>query len=262
VKIKLFAIGIVITIFLTTGCTTQRINQFETFAKAGKGYSDAIDALTIEAGNAAIDTDSQLLIKDRKRLPEPDRKEIIVARNKALKDLVAELRKFNKHSRLLRRYFSALEKLAISDASTGITENAVKLVDELQKINPDLKNATIGEASVNDFVTQAVPLVVAAFQQAALEKELKKNAKTIERELDLQHAFLAALADGLEADLEAVLKIRAYEEVAKPYIRAGNLPENWADTRREIITTTVMLGSVDNAQKAAKSLQEAFIALV
>ncbi|MHC5007013.1 MAG: hypothetical protein ACYTGF_06595, partial [Planctomycetota bacterium] len=46
-------------------CTTARVDQFERFAEAGVAYSGAIDALTLEAANAAIDADSAVLARAR-----------------------------------------------------------------------------------------------------------------------------------------------------------------------------------------------------
>ncbi len=83
---------------LIVGCVTHRLNQFEKFSKAGKGYAEAIIVLTEEAANAAIDADSQLLVKDKDKFTEEDRKSEYVKRTKALKELLSELRKFRKHS--------------------------------------------------------------------------------------------------------------------------------------------------------------------
>lgn len=247
---------------LLSGCASQRLRQFEEFSIAGKIYAEAIQVLTEEAGNVAIDADSQLLAKDKAVFSIQDRKTHYVKRTKALEEFLSELRKFRKHSELLKKYFFTLSKLATSDASSGISENAGKLVESLQSISPSLKDATIGEAPVKDYLTQTVQLTVSVFQQKALEIELKKNAAVIERELDLQQAFLSALAIGLEADLKVVLKSKEYVEVAKPYIADGMLPMNWVENRRELISSVVVMGSVDNAEKAAKELKKAFVALV
>ena len=258
---KSILLSLLVAMALLSGCSTHRINQFENFAKAGKGYTEAIVVLSEEAGNAAIDTDSHLLIKDRDSFDETERTSEYSKRTKALKELLSELRKFRKHSDLLKKYFLSLETLATSDAPSGISESAGNLVEELQKVSPALKEATIGEATVKDCATKAVSISVAIFQQKALEKELKANAKTIERELDLQHAFLSALSIELEADLNDLIKIKEYQEVAKPYKEGAKLPEDWVKNRRELLSSVVMMSSVDNAKKAAKELKKTFVAL-
>ncbi len=255
-------VWMLVTVALLSGCASKRISQFEQFSTAGGKYSDAIVVLTEEAGKAAIDADSHLLIKDKDKFTKADRRIEYVKRTKALKELLTEYRKFRKHSELLKHYFAILSRLATSDAPSGIAENTGKLVAELQSISPALKEATIGDASVKDFLTQAVQLSVATFQQQALERELKRNSAVIERELDLQHAFLSALAIELESDLTAIHKTREFVDVAKPYINGGKLSSSWVKNRRELISSVVIMGSVENAKQAAKQLKETFVALV
>ena len=247
---------------MISSCVQHRLTQFENFSNAGIGYSDAILVLTEVAGNEAIDADSIILIKNRDSVSKTERSARYLKHTEALNSLLSELSKFREHSGLLKKYFNTLGKLAISNAPSGIAENTGTLIDGLQSLSPSLKATTIGTAPVKDFITQPTELTVSIFKHKSLEKELKKNAKTIERELDLQQAFLSALAIDLKNDLEVVLNSKNYNEVAKPYIADGKLPKNWAENRREVISAYLMIGSVNNAKIAAQELKEVFVALV
>ena len=248
---------------LLPGCATQRSEQFETFSKVGMGYADAIVVLTEEAGNVAIDADSQVLIMTKDGFSSAEaRKKAYMDHTKALEELLDELRAFHKHTQLLKKYFHSLDKLATSDVASGVSDNTGKLIDGLQAISPSLKEATIGGDPIKTFMTEAVELSISAFQHKALERELQTNAKTIERELELQHAFLSALAIELEADFNVIIKAKTFHEVANPYIAGGKLPRNWLKNRRDLLSSVVMMGSVDNAKEAAKELKNTFVALV
>jgi len=49
---------ILLLLFSVTSCVSTRVNQFAEFANAGRNYSKAMEALTMEAGKLAIDADN------------------------------------------------------------------------------------------------------------------------------------------------------------------------------------------------------------
>jgi hypothetical protein len=78
---------VIFAIVLLCSCTTQRISQFTTFAEAGSSYSEAMVKLTSEAGQIAIDADSELLLKDRDLFSQEERGNMYLERIKALESL-------------------------------------------------------------------------------------------------------------------------------------------------------------------------------
>jgi len=105
-KILRVCSGLFVAIALLTSCATQRINQFSTFADAGKDYSDAVIVLTDQASRAAIDADSAVLLQARKKSKE-DRIQQIGDHTKSLEDLIKAMRVLREHTLLLKRYFLA-----------------------------------------------------------------------------------------------------------------------------------------------------------
>lgn len=261
-KNRLTLIPPVLAILALAGCSTVRVDQFATFADAGKRYGEAMVTLTEEAGEIAIDADSAILIENRDRLPSEKREETYLAQTRALQGLLAQLDALRRHTRLLERYFDALADLAGSDAPTAIGGETGKLVAALGELHPGLAEASFGDAEVADFIGQAVPLVVAAFKRKALERELRAHSAALERELELQRAVLEALAVDLRADLEAISRVRAHVELARPYVDDKKLPSRWKRDRREVLSTLVSLASADDAAKAARKLKTTFVALV
>jgi hypothetical protein len=252
-----------IAALLITGCATQRAGQFSTFAGAGKSYAEAMLSLTEEAGKTAIDADSEILLQIRKPLDKQTRLERYQDQTKELKSMLDEMYALRRHTLLLKNYFVALSRLSETAAPTVIGKKTENLVASLQVIHPVLENAGIGETPVKDFIGSAVPIVVSAFRQKALEDELRKNAPLIERELDLQHAVLKALSVELQSDLRIIGKQKENNLVVKPYVAEGAIPDEWKETRREALTSTqFILVSSDNAAKAADKLKQTFIALV
>lgn len=247
---------------LTTSCAAPRLSQFQTFALAGRQYTEVVDTISEEAGRAAIDADSQVLLQTRNSLTEEDRREVYVQHTEALKSFLGELTHFRKHSGLLQRYFVALEQLATSDAPATIGTSTQDLVTRLQDLRPSLQEATVAGLPVLDYVAPAVTLSVASFREQALERELRQHAAVIERELDLQRAFLSALVAGLEADLRALAQGKEHDLVAEPYVSDGKLAKSWPDARRAVLMWEAELDTAQRAQEAADTLHGVFLALV
>ena len=269
---------VIVTVFLS-GCATHRLGQFEKFSKAGMEYAHAMIVLSEEAGKIAIDADSQKLMTVRSGfLPsevvnckktkgeevkdDETRKHAYSIQTLALEGYLEELRNFRMHTRLLQKYFSSLNKLASSDIASGVSGNTGQLIEELEKISPSLREAKIRGNPIKKFINETVERSVSSFQQKALEKELKNNATTIERELELQHAYLTVLAIGIEEDLETIIDTKTFYQVEKPYTGRDKLPKNWLNDRRNLMSSKIMIGSIDNAKNAAKQLKSAFVDLV
>ncbi|NNC99986.1 MAG: hypothetical protein HKN85_07385 [Gammaproteobacteria bacterium] len=254
-----------VLLFLLTclpACVNSNINQFQQFSDAGAAYSDTMMLLTLEAGNAAIDADSQILIKNRGALNESERSDTYLDQTKSLQGLLTELRLFRQHTHLLAKYFRTLAKLSDQNIQSGLAESSTLLLTDIQALRPNLEKAEIGGAKVKDLLPAATRMITAAFQNKALENELRANAATIGKELNLQNAFLKALAVGMEADINVIINLKSFQDVAKPYIKTGTLPKSWIEKRRELLTSTVMLSSVANARNAADDLHSLFVALV
>jgi hypothetical protein len=225
-------------------------------------YSGAIDALTLEAANAAIDADSAVLARARDAIDAEERTRTVLEHNDLLKQRVAVLRDLQRHADLLRDYFLVLGAMAGSDAPAGLGAAAGQVLSSMEVVSGRLRDARVGDAPISDFSGSVVRISVARFQRAVLEQELKARAALLERELDLQHAALQAIAGEMSADLEAVLGQQELVEVIDPYRSATtNLPRTWTRRRREILTATAAVESAGTAAEAAASLKRSFVAL-
>lgn len=247
---------------LFTSCVTSRVNQFASFADAGKLYLTAVDGLLQETGRVAIDTDSEILLKDRDLFSEEERGNKYLERTKSLKAYMETLQELRTHTFLLNDYFTALGKLAGTEAPSSLGNQVSAVIKSLESIHPRLENASFGSASVKDFMGASVPLVIAAFRNQKLEAELRRNAPVIERELELQQAMVAALAAQLRFDMELLINQKEFSQVMMPFVNQVVVGDPWKAKRREVFTTYLSLDSVNKAQDAANSLKTAFLDLL
>lgn len=263
-RITVFASIIIIPSVFLVGCAGGRVNQFKNFAEAGIAYSDSIETLTKQAGEAAVDADSLILTTMRKDLALEKRGQEIVEHDDLLKERFALLGVLRRHARLLKSYFVSLAALADSSAPSDIGASTGQMVSSIETLGDQIrKSQKISSEADAQYAGGAAKMIIAHFQNAALEQELKKRCKTIEKEIDLQDAAFEAMAGQIRTDLQVVLNTQESDEVVGPFEGSKEeLPKDWVKRRREILLSNLSLGAIDAACDAAKNLKIAFVALV
>ncbi|CAK8711463.1 MAG: hypothetical protein CDV28_1187 [Candidatus Electronema aureum] len=253
----------VASLLLLSGCAS-RVSQFKTFGETGAKYVDTMNKLLGASGEVSIDASSALLINQRSNAIIGDAGkayEELKESDKLMDNRLQILNDIAEHNQQLKLYFKALAGLAGSNAGTEIATGTKSIVDELSKLNPKISKATLGEAPIGSLVGPATELVVASFQQAALERELKTNAKTIERELALQVAAMQAVATIWKSDQKII--IAGNKKInQEQFLKDNALPRNWAANRKAVLTASTSAELADSASEAARKLKEAFEILV
>lgn len=249
---------------LVCGCAGGRVNRFKNFAEVGIAYSDSISTLTKSAGEAAVDADSLLLIQQRKDLTQEEKGRVIIEHNKLLKNRFVILGNLKRHAQLLKSYFVSLSALADSSAPSDIGASTEQMVSAIETLGNEIKKTQRISDETNARTAGGVAkVIVAHFQNAALEEELKKRSKTIEKEIILQQASFEALAAQIRTDIQIVLNRQESDEVIGPFRDSKDeLPKDWASRRREILLSNLSLSAIDAASDAAKNLKTAFVALI
>lgn len=158
-----------------TGCATGRLDQFNNLAQAGISYVTASQTVIQDAGTAAVTTDSALLVKYRPDLSQSERRALVTASDKSLKERLQVLKSIAAHGKLLQAYFEALASLSDPKAPDSVGTAAQSVYNSLAKISPTLKNATMGSAkgstSVSSFIPTVIAPIVATFKVQALDEE-------------------------------------------------------------------------------------------
>ena len=257
-RFVLFALLVAAT---AAGCGTARVNQFRQFSVAGVAYADAVGPLTEAAALAAVDVDSDVLIQTHGTLPQAERSQAVLKQNAEARRRFAVLADIARQARLLRSYFVALGGLAESDAPSQVGTAAQSVFESLGQVSDRVRTASVGDQPVDEFVAQAVPITVAEFHRAALERELRARAETLWAYLEIQEAAIRAVVETLRGDLRGSLNARETREVVQPFL-GDKLPKGWRKTRREVLTYQVNAASAEAAARAAGQLKVAFVALV
>jgi hypothetical protein len=243
-----------------SGCAA-RLNQFNTFAQAGVTYTTASQTLLTEAGNAAVNADSALLIHHRSELSEAQRRARITASDTALRQRLEILQLIRAHGNTLAAYFQALSALADPKAGDSVGTAAQNFYNALAKLSPELKNAKVGSTTVSSFIPTVIAPAVAVFKVKALDNELHLRAKPIADELALQQAAFNALASEFKTDAQELQNLHETDSINQ-FASAAALPSDWANQRPGLLSTPAPIASINAAAKAADQLGKAWAALV
>lgn len=257
------AFGTILTMPLLlalTGCAA-RLNQFNNLAQAGITYTAASQTVIQDAGTAAVNTDSALLVKYRPDLSQSQRKDRVTASDALLKQRLQVLQLISAHGKLLQAYFEALASLSDPKATNSVGTAAQGVYDSLAKMSPTLKNAKMGSTSVSSFIPTVIAPVVASFKAHALNEELKARSGAIANELALQEAAFSAIEDQLKTDAQEQQNFNETDSINQ-FANATTLPAQWASQRLTLLTTPPAVASANAAAQAAAKLRSAFTAVV
>jgi hypothetical protein len=163
------------------------------------------------------------------------------------------------HMRLLGRYFGALGDLASSDAPAQAEASANRIVASLTEIG--------GQLDPGGRLAALPPLARAALggmQRAALRAELERRGDTIRRELRTEARLLDWLKQKSRDEQDALFNLRFQRRVVDPVAsrRAHASGDQWAQDRRALMLQVDQTASIEAAERALKSLNDAFETLL
>jgi hypothetical protein len=248
-------------VFLTAACAST-IPHAKKVASAGAAYGKATDTLIGAAEETSLDADSARLLSEAQGLSREDRRALL-EKHAAAADLVAELEKLRKHSRLLTRYFEALGSLADDAVDTEAANQINGIADSLNSAGQSLAGSKLLSSAETDLISKAARLTVQAVRSAALSRELAARADTIDRELRIQQAFLTALRRKLQADLASIAALGRERDVTRPFLEGSIADQRaWIALRRSYILAPRSVEALSDASEAASKLRSAWKAFV
>jgi hypothetical protein len=249
---------------LISGCaTTQaRIDGGGNFATAGIVYVDALPAVFDESFRLSVEANTYQLLFDRDILTEAEREEALDNADVELTERLRLLRDLRRHSLLLRSYFLALQALMTNDSASGISSAADNVINRLDELRPGIAEARIGDADLSGVAETAANLVVGAYTNSALARELEKRGDLIERELALQQRLIDALVEDMMDNAQLIVQIKELNPVFEEYVTANRVSDSWSAKRVTAYKRTVELESYDDIRKAASTMHASWVALV
>jgi hypothetical protein len=254
------AIAAALLITSLAGCATPQPTQFESVAQSGATFAGSVPPLLTTALDEAIAANSATLVMEHASASEDARKTALLEANNAYRERAKIFADVGNHALLLKAYFVAMEALANTGSAGAVGSEAENLVDAMGTISPRIASFEIGGRSVGSIAASVAPLVVADFQDAALEEELRRNGDAVVRAIELQRAFLQAIAGDLGSQLAAQQQEQEFASVIEPYLSDDALPSDWATLRAAALEQSPSISTFTAAASAAETLKIAFIA--
>jgi len=242
-------------------CGTPPPAQFEAVAQSGVKFTQSVPPLLDTALNQAIAANSATLIMAHATASEDARRTALVEADSAYRERRKIFADVGTHARLLKAYFVAMEALANTSGDSAIGSTAASLVSEMAALSPTIGSFEIGGRSIASITGSVAPLVVADLRSAVLERELRANGDAVVSAIELQRAFLQAVAGDLGAQLDAEQQDQAFRSVIEPYLASGPLPSDWATLRAAALQQTPSVATLTAAASTAESLKISFIAM-
>lgn len=255
--------GAICLVVALGGCADQKLHQAAAFADTAIVFEDSLPAIIDQALAVSVQADSLQRVGARKFLRRPQRGPVLRDADKLLVERAAIFEQVKAHGVLLREYFVAIKTLATTDQATGLSQTMNGVVGRMDKLSAQINGSGFSSAgdTIAKLVDQSVNFTVANIKAGALRRSLDRHGKKVDRSLAVQHAFIAVLRKQMAADLGNVRKPAYRNNVVKPFVDDGNLPNDWWKRRLELLTTSPDLRAVMAAETAARRVRHAFLAL-
>jgi len=259
---RLFQLVALVAALLTAACETARLPDYQRFADAGVGYTDAVPAVLDSAFTEAVRADSAVLRSVREQVPDASTRAQRLSQNtQLLRERQVLLAALGEHAQLLRGYFVLLQQLASTDSDAAIGTRTQTIVDRLTALRPEIAAFRIGRRSIGETAGVIGPLVVSVLRARALEAELRRNGTAIKDAIALQRAALQLLAEQTRENARLGQIADERDRVTLPFARPGDLPRDWDSQRLQALRPSPSLDEVLAAEAAAKSLETALAAV-
>ena len=259
-KYTVWLVGVLVMLLATGGCIS--ISHVERLSAAGATYGASMDTLLFAAEENAVNADSERLLSQGRGIPDNDRKKIY-ADHEGIYAVIETLERLRQHTRLLQRYFNALNVLATTDAPAR-AQNAVQgAAAALDEVGQQLYKSPLLEPAQQDALGQLAGLVAKTVQRHYIAKELKARADIIEQQLRIQKEVTRAVAKKLTADLQSIATLGIQREVMSPYVKGRITNESkWIQQRKTYVLAKAGVDALSSAEQAAAKLQQAWVAVI
>jgi hypothetical protein len=259
------SIAIVLSILTLAGCAiAPPPAEVQSVAHSGIKFAESVPPVLNGALDAAIASNSDTLIAAHASASADARKTALLEADSAYQERAKIFADVASQAQLLKSYFVALAALEDTSGDSAIGAEAQMLVKQMGELDKNVASYEIDGRSVASLTGSVTPLIVGAFRSAAVERELRAHGDDIVRTIELQRAFLQAVASDLRSELAAEQQQQEFKSVIEPYLTSNPLPSDWKTLRANALTAgsrNQSVAALSAAASAAANLKTSFIAM-
>lgn len=259
------SIAVLLWILFLAACQTPPPPaEVQSVAQSGIKFAESVPSVLNSALDAAIASNSDTLIMAHASASADARRTALLEANSAYQQRAKIFADVGNQAELLKAYLVALAALDDTSGDNAIATEAAALVTQMGELDKNIANYEIGGRSVASVAGSVTPLVVAGFRSAAVERELRTNGDDVVRTIELQRAFLQAVAEDLQSELASEQQEQEFKNVIEPYLSSSPLPSDWKTLRANALTGSSQnqaVTALNAAASTAANLKTSFIAM-
>ncbi|MES2205796.1 MAG: hypothetical protein V4525_03245 [Pseudomonadota bacterium] len=266
--VKIFkVIGLVSLVMFLGGCATTRvIEQSRDLSSSAIMYTNAVNELLDVTADRVIDFDSEELKKTRYGTSS-HLQEMIVEKNNAVIDVLAEIHQFRLQTRLLNAYFLNLQRYANSTLEDDIDGLIKSISDSMRVLNEPSASQSrrktkniLKEQNYVSALGEWGVLIAQGKHSEKMKQVLNRDAGIISAYLHLQEEQLNVISQLLQDRFNAENDEFLVREVVGSYIdKTQKLDGAWKLKRKQWFKSYFISQQLATAQQAAKQLQGIWI---
>ena len=252
---KSVILSLCLSLLLINGCATQTIQQGKDLSTSGIAYAEAVDNLLDATTDRVIDFDNE---ETKKARLGSDLSTKIAEKNKAVVDVLTEIKEFRAHTKLLKTYFLNLQALADSPIKEDARASVKSLSDSISKLNKKAEERLTEEQKTQ--IGALGGLVANSIHAAKIKSALTRDAEVIGTYLALQENQLENITGILKDRFQAENDLFLEEKVIAPYANK-NMPlsSEWPNDRKQWLKTQFVSLQLATANEAAKQLRSVWV---
>jgi len=254
------AVIILFLIGLVSGCAgpSQTIKRGDEFSAAGITYSDTVVGLLDVTIDRVISDDSDILIRQRKRLPEDQLAGALNEQDQELVPLVKMIGSFRDSTRKLKAYFKALQELSGSKVDEEAGPAAGELVDSINSANKTIKKSEkiVFNDKEKDAISNLASLATKSVKAKKIHALIERSAPVIGEQLLLHEKLLVRIKKILEDSYQIEMN-NLHNKIRLAYVDKNHkISDQWKAERKTWVTTQFFVQSLDNSITASKVMRE------
>jgi hypothetical protein len=260
VSIRMHRLFLMVTVALLVGCAgpSEHIKRAEDVSVAGITYTDTVIDLLDLTIERVISDDSDILIRQRKRLPENQLQSLLAEQDEALVPLVKAIGSFRDSTRKLKAYFLALQTLAETKVEDTAGPAIEELISSINSANMAIQKSEtlVFTDEERVFVSNLGTLAGKSAKAGKLHAAIRNSATVIGEQSVLHEKLLERMASILE-DSYSIETDKLHNKLRQAYVTKDTvLPSDWKNDRHTWVTTKFYVNTLENAIIASRVMKE------
>jgi len=256
--------------FIATGCSTHTVNQTREVSTTAIAYTTYLNEFLENTQARVMELDTKHLVMSRSSDSRAKNEAMLLQKDQALTNWIAEAAQLRQQNILLSRYFSSLQAMVDDPVKNDMSDSLSNLsltISEVNQIqtnrrNPFGKNRVLTEAQTSD-VNSLGKILIGSHYSVKVKQILLRDSKIIDKQIALHADQIALLSKIYKRRVKWENKHHYANRVYGAYVDTSRtsdyVPDVWSQDRVQSFKNKEALTDFDNVKSANKDFREAWV---